>query len=387
MPQLSDNFGPYPLTVTLDGSGNGTVLFQPNGSNARISNLFVKVSTSVKQAVCTIYRGQIGDNYIVANTQSGSTGAPASGAIDLYDGETLYIVWIGGDAGAQATATLVGTTTPKGNTGPRSTELHWEQPIAAGDGSLIYPALKSPNYVPGVSGWMISRDGDVEFGDGTYRGNILVQNAFGSYVSIAPTASSAEINLQPGDSATPGTTWNPAGIFAGSFGSGGAEQPSLFITSPLVKTPAGPDSSFIAMSGQSVNGTGQSDIQFDADTFSFTSHDPAGLITVRDTPIVDNVNGLGYFKGLNDTELITFASAGSNAPGTAVVFANSFPTGVVPMVFCNINSGAGVVARWTAQAFNITNLGFSILVQKGAAADVNQAWTNIPVQWVAIAPV
>lgn len=383
MPQLSDNFGPYPLSVILDGSGNGTVTFQPNGANARITNLFVKVASVTAQAVCTIYRGQIGDNYIVANTQSGSTGAPASGAIDLFDGETLYIRWTGGDPGALATATLVGTTIPKDDKGPRSTELHWEQPIAAGDGSLIFPALKSPNYVPGVSGWMISRDGDVEFGEGNYRGTILVSNSSGSFISIEPGTDSAFIDLQPADSITPGVTFGPAEIFTGTFGAGGTEQTTLFLTSPLVTAPTPRDNSFMSLDSRSVDGTQPSYAILNADRVSLESQDH---VAVGTNPIIESaLGGLTYFKGQNGTELVTFVS-GPNGQ-QAVVFAEAFDTGVVPMVFCNINNASGAVARWTAQAFNVTNTGFTIFAQKGAAADGNAAWTNIPVQWFAVNPI
>lgn len=382
MPQVSDNFGPYPLNVTLNGSGAGTVQFQPNGNNVRITNLFVKVATSVRQATCTIYRGQIGDNYIVANTQSGSTGAPASGAIDLYDGEILYIVWSGGDAGAQATATLIGTTIPKDSKGPRSTELHWEQPIAAGDGTLIFPAIKSNNYVAGVSGWMLDRDGNFEANDGEFRGEVLVQNASGSYVSIEPGVDSAVIHLEP--PTTPGITYFPAEVYSGTIATGlPSEQPNIFIASPIQTSPPGPDNAFVAIYSQSSDGTQNSFIDVNADDISLSSHAASGRIRVRDTQIEDNVNGLGYFKGLNGTELVTFVS-GPNGQ-QAVVFANSFPT--TPMVFCNINNASGAVARWTVQAINVSTTGFTIFAQKGAAADGNSAWTNIPVQWVAIAPI
>src|SRR6266540_2524625 len=38
-------------------------------------------------------------------------------------------------------------------------------PIVGGT-ALVRPAIKSPNYVPGVSGWSINRDGSAEFGAG-----------------------------------------------------------------------------------------------------------------------------------------------------------------------------------------------------------------------------
>lgn len=41
----------------------------------------------------------------------------------------------------------------------------FSNPITGGQGALVRPAIKSPNYVPGVSGWSINRDGSAEFAD------------------------------------------------------------------------------------------------------------------------------------------------------------------------------------------------------------------------------
>jgi hypothetical protein len=46
-------------------------------------------------------------------------------------------------------------------------------PISGGN-VLRTPALRSPNYVLGVSGWTINQDGTAEFNDGTFRGSIEV---------------------------------------------------------------------------------------------------------------------------------------------------------------------------------------------------------------------
>ena len=44
----------------------------------------------------------------------------------------------------------------------------------AGGNTLVRPALQSANYVPGVSGWRISRDGSSEFASAVYRGPVIV---------------------------------------------------------------------------------------------------------------------------------------------------------------------------------------------------------------------
>lgn len=49
--------------------------------------------------------------------------------------------------------------------------------IVGGIGTLIRQYIKSPNYVPGTSGWSINQDGSVEFNNGTFRGTIIIDNA------------------------------------------------------------------------------------------------------------------------------------------------------------------------------------------------------------------
>lgn len=43
-----------------------------------------------------------------------------------------------------------------------------------GGTTLLRPAIRSPNYVAGVSGWTINRDGTSEFAGGTFRGPVVV---------------------------------------------------------------------------------------------------------------------------------------------------------------------------------------------------------------------
>lgn len=49
-------------------------------------------------------------------------------------------------------------------------------PILGGGGTLIRRAIHSPDYVPGVSGWSINKDGTVEFNDGVFRGDVTVNS-------------------------------------------------------------------------------------------------------------------------------------------------------------------------------------------------------------------
>lgn len=56
--------------------------------------------------------------------------------------------------------------------------------IAGGQGSLVRNWLQSANFVTGVSGWQIRKDGNVEFNNGTFRGSITSGTNPGQHVVI-----------------------------------------------------------------------------------------------------------------------------------------------------------------------------------------------------------
>ncbi len=49
---------------------------------------------------------------------------------------------------------------------------------------LRTPAIQSPNYVPGVSGWIVRIDGSAEFNNGTFRGSIEVGPLSGAHFIV-----------------------------------------------------------------------------------------------------------------------------------------------------------------------------------------------------------
>lgn len=69
----------------------------------------------------------------------------------------------------------------------------FRNPILGGQGALIRPVEKSKNYNPGVSGWAIFSNGNVEFNSGTFRGNIIVGSAGGNRIEI--NVASGVINM------------------------------------------------------------------------------------------------------------------------------------------------------------------------------------------------
>jgi len=392
MPQLTDRFGPIQQQVSLNSSGNGQVTFQPNGSNCRITNLFVKVATATNQAVCTMYKGQVADSNIVASTNSGSTGAAATGAIDLQDGETLYVVWIGGDANALATATFVGITIPFDQTGPSA--ILWDNPIAAGDGSIIFPALKSPNFATGVSGWRIARDGSVEFNNAVIRGSVIAGNGVvtinsngievvgTTYTYIidkvsgffaeftASTGANSQLIpgvlfLQPDNPSVDGHAITPAEILADVDDQGGGiDAPRTSIFSP---TTNGKANGALNVFGESSDGSIKSHININ------TSYVDSGFVDSK---------GHEWLRGENKRFFVSFTSL--NSFNLAQTFTHPFT--IAPCVTCNIEGGAGSTARWTSRAINVSTTGFTQNFAYMSDGTSTFTWTNVLCTFTATEP-
>lgn len=376
MPQLTERFGPIPLSVVLNGSGGGQVTFQPNGSNARITNLFVKVSTTTNQAICTMYKGQIADSNIVSNTNSGSTGAPATGAIDLQDGETLYIVWTGGDAGATAFATVVGHTIPFDELGP--SQITWDDPIAAGDGSLIYPSIHSPDFVTGVggTGWSINRDGTFELNSGTIRGQLDVTSPSGAFVRTFVDSNVAQLLLHPPDDIT--LVFGAANIFCQNTTDG----PALVLEAPSIESPsfqAGGTIYLVAndtLSQTAITLSAQRVVIGD-NTASTTTTLDTKTVTVTNDNLKDS-HGHQYVRGENGNFTGSFTTQ-SSATFT-VTFAHTFSA--TPQVCVSIENGAAATARvWHARGISVTTTGFTFFVFSNDSS--TSTWSNIKLTWIA----
>lgn len=86
-------------------------------------------------------------------------------------------------------------------------------------GILVYPQIQSPNYVPGVSGWAIFRNGNVEFNAGTFRGFIVGGSLF--IYSGAPALGNPPIAWITSATSDPfGNTIQPGIFLAELVGSG-----------------------------------------------------------------------------------------------------------------------------------------------------------------------
>lgn len=100
-------------TVTLDGSGNGTAQLGPVRvrEHWQLSGASVAVATHTLEATCKLYLGSaVAPGTFIGQTATGSSGDTcALGGQDIQPGMYIWAVWTGGDVGAQATVTAIGT--------------------------------------------------------------------------------------------------------------------------------------------------------------------------------------------------------------------------------------------------------------------------------------
>lgn len=354
MPQLSGQFGPIAQQTVLDGSGNGTVSFQVNGGNARFTNIFVRCSSATLQAVAKIYRGAISDTNLINQTNSGSTGAAATGAIDVTDGVTLFIVWSGGDAGATATVTFVGYTIPFSEA-KSAIQLVWDNPIAANDGTLIFPAIQSVGFQSGVTGWRLDRNGNLEANNGTFRGDFWIPsiNAKPS-LHLYMSGSVPSIDAAVADQGA--VQYNAAWFRA---------QSNVDTTAQLeIRSPQ--------------PGAANASSAIDLIGGPFAVPDPY----IGVTPSVRNsaLGNMHYFPGQLNTVTINVNAGGGGS--LLVTFPIPFAAGVTPLVFVNCTNSAGTYAAAVVRGTTPTNTNFTIVVN-GVSGGLATVAT---VQWIALHP-
>lgn len=101
-------------SVVLDGSGNGTAKVGPLSARESWTPavVSVKATTNTKEATCTTYAGAAAQApYFLDSTYAGSSGDSTGrgAAKTLRVGQYVWAVWTGGDPGAVATVTVIGT--------------------------------------------------------------------------------------------------------------------------------------------------------------------------------------------------------------------------------------------------------------------------------------
>lgn len=203
--------------------------------------------------------------------------------------------------------------------------------LTQGLGQLVIPQIKSPNYVPGVSGWAIFKNGNVEFNSGTFRGTVSAGTIIGSTIESASLA--------------PGVKIDPSGniIVFNSFGA------IVFYVSPSK------DGWFVY-----------------ADTGSATQG--ALLASVVGKAGVDPVNGVTTLNGSSTYQVVGGTSFGINfntgtsaEPGMTVHNFTNPSTGVDPSFTANTSGGTPNKADATMSSGQAVPADVAAFVQASSA--------------------
>jgi len=96
--------------VKLDGTGKGTAKLSPGFREEwHPATVSVKVTTQVLEAQCRIFYGtDTSDANYVDGTLSGSTGDSTDRIPFAMSPNSIFAVWTGGDANAQASVSVLG---------------------------------------------------------------------------------------------------------------------------------------------------------------------------------------------------------------------------------------------------------------------------------------
>lgn len=275
--------------------------------------------------------------------------------------------------------------------------MPYTNPVVSGT-VLVRTAIQSEDYVTGVSGWAIFRNGNVEFNNGTFRGslvagggNVIVNsggvhvqapslssvydiNVNGGFIASASSGSGQKILIQPqaiflypANPSPLGRATDTGVLFATITNpSGSVERVRSVLSSPSIQ--ARPISSLI-LEGESTAG--------DVTKISLIAGDIHIAGYIEDHDLVD-IRNHEYLRGENGQFLISFAPIATVT--VTVLFADTFSA--VPQVECNIDSIAGVTSLWHARAVTITTSQFTYFLFQGQGV-AGGTWTNIPVSWTA----
>jgi hypothetical protein len=138
--------------------------------------------------------------------------------------------------------------------------VRFDDTVVAGT-TLIRAAIQSADYVPGVSGWIIRKDGSAEFNDGNFRGDVVVTATDGTQITIR-ASNGAIMTLRP-----PTSRFNELldqiGIISSDVQlSGGSPRTAyLYLQSPIINDAARAPSS-ITLWSEPNNGVPFSGMQY-----------------------------------------------------------------------------------------------------------------------------
>jgi hypothetical protein len=288
--------------------------------------------------------------------------------------------------------------------------MAFTNPIVGGDGELVRNQIKSRDYVPGVSGWIIRRDGTVEFSNGVFRGSIVIgggvvtitENGIviqtptgylsltpdggfqvfspsgdvdGGYAEVTPPVNpdeSGRLVLTPPPTAIPGPSFQPFQLFANSENVGGQDRATSFV-----------------YGAASITGGAMPAIEMTS-AFADESSNPSmkiyglgrGANPDEHMPILDFQHNV-YLRGKAGTVNVSTGGVSTTTFSQAVVFATPFPVGVTPVIGgLTLETGGAPGQLWSMRINALSNAGFTIQGSRSAAVIL----PSTPVHWTAFVP-
>lgn len=201
--------------------------------------------------------------------------------------------------------------------------MAFSNPIVGGT-TLIREAIHSPNYVAGVSGWTINKDGTAEFADATIRGDLDVKDPGGLSEVLVDVQGGigAAISIYPpgGPAAYP----QPAQLFADA---GLTSSGALDITSPSTNLAYNQADVLLCTSNPGLSLGAQIYLQAPGDGVYASDHlyvvSPAG-VAGKVYPTGTGVAGLAVSSGSDTTTSATYVDMGGTGSTTSFSFTKAF---------------------------------------------------------------
>jgi hypothetical protein len=245
----------------------------------------------------------------------------------------------------------------------------FSNPILAGS-VLVRSAIRSPDYVSGTAGWIVSADGTAEFSDVAIRGEFTINGPDGRSVRgyVSPDDIPV-IDFTPIAPTTPGWTVSNGSVY--EYAASGYE--TLGLSSPVQYQPGATGGPALVELRSGKTGDPYAVVQLTGDT-----------VVINSPALFHAPSGLYYQYGQKG--VVSATASGAPTATFPVTFPTAFQAGTNVQVFCNIIGAAGPTSRCHVRAISATETGFTLFVESSSAA-TNLAWVAVPVGWLAVAEV
>lgn len=219
--------------------------------------------------------------------------------------------------------------------------MAFNNPVVGSSGTLIRLAIHSPDYVAGISGWSINKDGTAEFNDVTVRGTLHVNGFDNSYVEISDQGiGQPAVTMYPGD--IPGHNVAPGQITVAENG----VDSYIVIASPNVDSSA--SAAITLVSGLNIH---PGEVQFDGD-------------------LVDAPTNMHYLPCIAKVVNTGALGAVSSFTISGVTIGFTVPSAQYVVQLCIKDNSSGNAGQWSLRTNNEGSTTFDIVGTRPTAMGV-----------------